>query len=449
MVVYWNFQNSTCRPPGSAASGSNGDGTLSQFTFGGNLLMRNDNSDWALIELDNPPQASFGVTYAGWDRRSNAGSPGVGIHHPGVEEKRISIENGNPFFDTVFFQGQGNISTWGVSWNQGGVEQGSSGSPYFNQNGQVIGTATAASFQDICFGQFTFYGRMDIAWNGDGTPSTRLSDWLDPAGTGEFEIEGLGDSVAPPGDFDLLTPGNNSTVSNPPTFDWTDADDADEYRVRVTRVSNNNTVLDTNVTSSILTPSASLFDPGVEYQWLVIAENAAGTNPANQGVWRFTIEEPLPADFDLVSPADGATDVSLTPVLQWDASSPNITSYNVVLRETGSPTDLISTSVTGTSLDVANTALGSLDADTSYSWGVVAINSAGATASTPGLADFTTEPADCLEDLDGSGSVDGPDLVALLANFGSQTSDGDITGDGVVDGQDLVALLAVFGTPCP
>lgn len=53
----------------------------------------------------------------------------------------------------------------------------------------------------------------------------------------------------------------------------------------------------------------------------------------------------------------------------------------------------------------------------------------------------------CAEDLDGSGTVDISDLLALLASFEADAG-GDITGDGNTDISDLLQLLAVFDQPC-
>jgi alpha-glucosidase len=53
-------------------------------------------------------------------------------------------------------------------------------------------------------------------------------------------------------------------------------------------------------------------------------------------------------------------------------------------------------------------------------------------------------------DITGDGAVTGPDLVALLSEFGQTGVDlaGDITGDGAVTGADLVELLSQFGDSC-
>lgn len=52
----------------------------------------------------------------------------------------------------------------------------------------------------------------------------------------------------------------------------------------------------------------------------------------------------------------------------------------------------------------------------------------------------------CVADLSGDGNVDGTDLAALLAAWGSPAA--DLSGDGTVDGVDLSVMLAAWGA-CP
>ena len=59
VVVYWNFENSTCRTPNSASSGSNGDGPITQFNTGAIFRATRSNSDFCLIELDDPVDAAY------------------------------------------------------------------------------------------------------------------------------------------------------------------------------------------------------------------------------------------------------------------------------------------------------------------------------------------------------------------------------------------------------
>ena len=69
----------------------------------------------------------------------------------------------------------------------------------------------------------------------------------------------------------------------------------------------------------------------------------------------------------------------------------------------------------------------------------------------PSIAHFVqlAAPAPCPWDLSGNGSVDVPDLLALLAAWGSNPGGPpDFDGDGMVALPDLLALLAEWGL-CP
>jgi lysyl endopeptidase len=54
MVVYWNFESSTCRTPGCCGSDSPAGGRLDQFNTGAILRASYAPSDVALVELDDP-----------------------------------------------------------------------------------------------------------------------------------------------------------------------------------------------------------------------------------------------------------------------------------------------------------------------------------------------------------------------------------------------------------
>ena len=90
IVVYWNYENSTCRTPGSAASGANGDGSLAQNQSGAVVRATYAASDFTLLELDDAADPAFNLSWSGWDRRDIAPQGATGIHHPRVAEKRIT-----------------------------------------------------------------------------------------------------------------------------------------------------------------------------------------------------------------------------------------------------------------------------------------------------------------------------------------------------------------------
>ena len=199
LVTYWNYQNSTCRTPGSTASGQNGNGSLSQSLTGAFFRASNAASDFALLELDDPAPAAYNVFWAGWDRRSVEFPGSTAIHHPNGGEKRIT--HSTTATRTVAYGGGAGTTHVEASW-VGGIsvtEPGSSGSPLYSPEKRVIGQlhggpsycgAPAASMKD-------YYGRVSVSWAGGGTNSTRLSNWLDAGNTGATTLDGLGGGTPP------------------------------------------------------------------------------------------------------------------------------------------------------------------------------------------------------------------------------------------------------------
>jgi hypothetical protein len=218
LVVYWNYQNSFCRAPGSAASGSTGDGQLNQFHTGSFHRASYAASDVTLVELDDPPVTAYNHHWAGWDRSTGsftctAGSPCSSIHHPSTDEKRItyvlndliptSYNNPASPGDGTHLWARWATDPPGPYTIPGVTEPGSSGSPLYNAAGRFVGQlhggpsscgATGNSLSD-------YYGRFSVSWTGGGTNSTRLSNWLDPGNTGATTtsgINGSGGGCTPP-----------------------------------------------------------------------------------------------------------------------------------------------------------------------------------------------------------------------------------------------------------
>ena len=224
LVVVWNFQSPTCRNPGSTASGSGAVvGPLTQFNSGSIFRAATNNpfagggaagtrSDNTLLELDDPADPAFNLYWAGWDR-SNVGATCTAqnrcasIHHPNGDEKRITFSRTNLV--------QGNITSatgvhWFVQWDETPValpnmvnppvslppsitEPGSSGSPLYNASYRLVGVLSGgASFCGAGSADLNdLYGKIAHAWDGLGTPATRLRDWLDPGSTGLQTLNGI------------------------------------------------------------------------------------------------------------------------------------------------------------------------------------------------------------------------------------------------------------------
>jgi len=229
IVVYWNYQNSTCRTPGSAESGANGDGSLAQNQTGAVVRATYAASDFTLLELDDAADPAFNLSWSGWDRRDLAPAGATGIHHPRVAEKRITHSD-NPLRVEGYLGGSGTTHLW-VQWNQRGTtEGGSSGSPIYSPEGRVIGQLHGgyASCSTTGDDHVDWYGRLFTSWSGGGTAATRLSDWLDAAGTGAEFVDTIGaDGGSEPGDpvagFDFTVDNDTLTVS----FTDTSSDDGE------------------------------------------------------------------------------------------------------------------------------------------------------------------------------------------------------------------------------
>jgi hypothetical protein len=199
LVVYWNYENSVCRgePGGSGV----GDGVLNQFQAGSTFRAASTPSDFTLVELSQRPKAAFKVFYAGWDHSGANATTTACVHHPSGHTKRISF--GGPTFITSYLSPTvpGDSSHVHVAWTLGVTEGGSSGSPLFNQDRQVIGQLHGGPSSCVAADKSDYYGRFAVSWTGGGTAATRLSSWLDAGSLGPAAIGGL--QPAPtPADFD-------------------------------------------------------------------------------------------------------------------------------------------------------------------------------------------------------------------------------------------------------
>jgi hypothetical protein len=184
VVAYWNYESPVCGQlsGGSLADNQSGATLVSLWEY-------ETGSDFALIRLNQIPDASFNVHYAGWDASGTIPPGSVGIHHPNGDEKAISF-NDDPLAKVNFY-GFGNHQ-WRISeWEEGTTEGGSSGSCLYNpSNGLCVGTLSAGTASCGNPTGFDIYGRMDAHWIGDGSSSGRLVDWLDPLGTGALTLAG-------------------------------------------------------------------------------------------------------------------------------------------------------------------------------------------------------------------------------------------------------------------
>jgi hypothetical protein len=218
VVVYWNYESPTC--------GQLSGGSLEDTQTGSVWRASHVPSDMTLLELTAAPDTSWHVTWAGWDRRDRPVAAAVTIHHPSTDEKAISFED-DPLRVTSYLATDepGNGTHWRVvDWDLGTTEPGSSGAPLFTPERRIIGQlhgGYAACGNDLS----DWYGRLTVAWTGDGTDDTQLAAWLDPTGTGvtTLDLFDPNDPDMPPPDptpeaLALQGAVPNPTVSGVPTL---------------------------------------------------------------------------------------------------------------------------------------------------------------------------------------------------------------------------------------
>ena len=149
------------------------------------------------------------------------------------------------------------------------------------------------------------------------------------------------------------------------------------------------TLLETSIEASNYDPSPEgSLDYETTYYWRVEAVNTSGTREGP--VWSFTTEDaPLPETPTLTAPANGASLLSTSPTLTWEAAE-LATSYTVYTNTTS---DFGTASVQAQGLTETSLQLDGLANDTTYYWWVEARNGylgQGETGPLGGPYSFTT-----------------------------------------------------------
>jgi len=247
-VTLFNYESPVCE---------NSYPDIDQTVSGTLIRARNKASDFALLEMSEPPPAGYNALYSGWTRSTDSPDRYICIGFPSGDIKKWSeeVHRGKEF------------GYWRTSpkLSSGQTEYGSSGSGVWDQNGRLVGQLYGGSGWCDDVDLINYWGRFDRSWEGGGSDSTGLKDWLDAAGTDTMYLD----------HFDP------NTSSNPEiTFQLNLANEEDLYEGGSVRLHLNDpdslVAMHDTVGGGIYSCTISL-DPGTELRYFFSYQN--GSDP--------------------------------------------------------------------------------------------------------------------------------------------------------------------------
>lgn len=365
VVVHWNYENQTCRMHGSAESGAAGDGMLNQFSSGTNLLARYRPSDFALLELEEDVPSESNLYFAGWNINVENYDSTACVHHPNVEEKRISLDDNEIqiYRDDEFF--------WQVeNWEVGSTERGSSGAPLFNKESEIIGQVFGG--QAECGNDlWDIFGRLDRSWIGNNTSDSRLMDWLDPQRTGVTKLSGRGCAVILSSNFSHLNLCNRDDILQSLILFVNDGFPGEAQLSTVNSIEGINISYNTRSISPSVNGIANVeisdaLAPGA-YEIEINAND--GTNSASTFL-QIQVSNDIPGEITAINPS-GTNTVGTNISFEWVAIADF---YDIQIAVDENFANLIGSS---TSLETSTYNITNLEQQTTYFWRVRGTNACG------------------------------------------------------------------------
>jgi hypothetical protein len=188
IVFFFNYESPGCI--------SFVEGSKVQTLSGSTRKAQVDTLDFALVEMDQVPPASYRPYWAGWNLAEAPNPPFKTIHHPNGDVKKISLEtdpisvktfNNNTVDGDPFAQ----LAHWKVNdWESGTTEPGSSGAGLFDSKNALVGTLSGGSAN--CTNPVNdYFACFKKYWNHVPANESQVKKWLDPDDSGATELTGL------------------------------------------------------------------------------------------------------------------------------------------------------------------------------------------------------------------------------------------------------------------
>ena len=396
VVAYWNFESPECRQPGSPASEETGVGSLNLNNSGAIHLASSANSDMTLTLLEEPVPEAANAYYAGWTLDPTAPEDTVlCIHHPAGDEKRISFTFNDVTRTAEDVDVEDPTGRYLVvsSWSIGTTEGGSSGSPLFNSNSQVVGQlwrGTASCDNPDGFDQ---YGFFSASWEGDGTTDTQVKAWLNPCGAEVTELQGFDSSDIP---FALTADERCVTLCGGRAGEASFTLGSGYPAGTQLTISDDIPSLDATLSTTTASGSEEVTVNVPESDDITavyrVTVTATGADRSNTIVFSISFVDGSSTAPGLISPTDEARNVGPRDALSWEPVA-DATTYDVELSFDPGFTTVIDfgSAVTETVFSPVS----SYDPNQTYYWRVRANNACGGGAWT--VASFTTGDGACTD----------------------------------------------------
>ncbi len=145
--------------------------------------------DFSLLKLESDVPSNYRPYFAGWSIDTTNVTNTTCIHHPMGDVKKITIDEDAPVIGSFGDTYEENTHWRILEWDVGTTEGGSSGSPLFNQNKQIIGNLTGG--EASCeYNYNDYFAMFSYSWDLFGQEEYQMEYWLDPNNTGFDNLDG-------------------------------------------------------------------------------------------------------------------------------------------------------------------------------------------------------------------------------------------------------------------
>ncbi len=199
--------------------------------------------------------------------------------------------------------------------------------------------------------------------------------------------------ITKPNSPSLQAPPNEATEVNPnATFEWSVIGNADEYILQISETgefSEDDIIYENLSISEEEVTVSGVLEPKTTYYWRVAGSNNAGSGEWSP-IWSFTTTT-APDSPTLAGPADGESNVSLGPTLNWN-STEKADSYDLQISESEdfNSTVVDTQNIDGTTCEIEQ---GTLAPETEHYWRVRAFSDVSGYSAWSSAWSFTTAAA--------------------------------------------------------